>query len=333
MTIDYRKFIQETFYIKNKDGIIAPFLFNEVQDGYMYQLEEDYPTMQGIRENDLKGRQFGISTLIAAIFTTDFIFSANGEIPFTDGDIYSHKAADTRAHFKRVNMFLNSWLLKDQGGDYADPKHHEAIAPLRAEFLKTDSDIGLLVSKNNTQIQTATAGAKVSGRGDTKANLHWSEIAFYNNTSILSAENLVTGAEEQVPQGRGKIFRESTGNLAADYFAREYKLGKEGLSDFKSRFMVWWIHKEYQLQAPPDWEPDPYYAELLATHKATLDQCYWHFKKTRGLTDKKKMREYPTYDTEAFLYGGNPFFSADALLHYMNNRRDPMKKGDYVAIL
>lgn len=331
--INYKEFIAETFYIKSKDGEIIPFVFNEVQDEYYEELKADYPTFQGIRENDLKGRQFGISTMISAIFTTDFIFSALGEIPFTDSDIYSHKDKETRSHFKRVNIFLNSWLLKDQGGDYADLSHHEYIPQLRKEFLKTDSDAGLLVAKNDTQIQTATAGAKVSGRGDTKANLHWSEIAFYPNTTIMSAENLVTGAEEQVPQGRGKIFRETTGNLAADYFAKEYKLGKEGLSDFKSRFMVWYKHKEYRLDAPPGWQPPEYYFKLIADGEVTIEQCFWHFKKTRGLTNKKKMREYPTYDTEAFLYGGDPYFDGDSLLYYLNHVKEPIRKGDYVTSL
>ncbi|HJP81434.1 MAG TPA: hypothetical protein VJ841_03520 [Candidatus Saccharimonadales bacterium] len=328
--IDYKRFIEETFYLKNKDGLIVPFYLNEVQDSYNTQLITDYPDMIGIRENDLKGRQFGISTFIAAIFTTDFIYSSLGLIPLTDSDMYSHKDKETRAHFKRVNMFLDSWLLKDQGGSYLNPEHRKELPALRKSFLRTDSDSGLIVSNNGTELQTATAGAKVSGRGNTRANLHWSEIAFYPNTQIMSAENLVVGAEEQVPQGRGKIFRESTGNLAADYFAREYKLGKDGMSEFKSRFMAWYTHKEYKLEAPVRWEAPEYYFKLLADGQATLNQCFWHFTKTRGLTDKKKLREYPTYDTEAFLYGGDPWFNAEALLRATNSVQKPIKEADYV---
>lgn len=331
--VNYKAFIEDHFYLRSKDGVLVPFILNDVQSDYYDLLQSDYPDMQGIRENDLKGRQFGMSTFIAALFTTDFILSSLGEIQLTDSDIYSHKDKETQSHFGRVNMFLDSYLLKDQGGSYGNQEHHSEIPKLRKAFLKADNQNGLLVSSNNTQIQTATAGAKVSGRGSTKQNILWSEVAFYNNTSILSAENLVTGAEEQVPQNRGKIFRETTGNLAADYFAKEYKMGKDGQSDFKSRFFAWFSHAEYQLEAPEEWAIPEYYKILLTKGEANVNQCYWHFKKTRGLTDKKRLREYPTYDTEAFLYGGNPFFNAEALLHYTKLAKKPIREALYVSAL
>lgn len=331
--VDYQGFIQDNFHLRNKDGVIVPFILNQVQLDYLKLLQKDYPDLQGIRENDLKGRQFGMSTFIAALFTTDFILSSLNLIPLTDSDIYSHKDKETTSHFRRVNMFLDSWLLTDQGGEYTDRTHHVEIPRLRKHFLKTDNEAGLLVSANNTQLQTATAGAKVSGRGDTKQNILWSEVAFYNNTSILSAENLVTGAEEQVPLGRGKIFRETTGNLAADYFAKEYKAGKDGLSDFHSRFFAWYLHHEYTMPAPPDWDIPDYYQVLLSKQVASINQCYWHYIKTRKLTDKKRLREYPTYDTEAFLYGGDPFFGADALLRYTAQVKKPIKEAMYASAL
>lgn len=326
--IDYKQFISDCFYLKNKKGEIVPFIFNDVQDGYYKTLTEDYPTMQGIRENILKGRQFGISTMWSGVFTTDFIMSAIGEIPLIDSDIYSHKDDETKSHFDRVNMFLDSWLLKSQGGDYLNPEHRQSLPELRKSFLKVDT-AGLLVAKNGTTIQTQTASAKVSGRGSTKQNIHWTEPAFYPNTEIMSARNLITGAEEQVPQGYGKIVRESTGNLASDYYAEEYYLGKDGKSDFISRFMAWYTFKDYQKQAPEGWEVPEYYSKLVEDGLATVNQCYWHFMKTRGLQDKGKLREYPTYDREAFLLSGTGFFDGEALLHYTNNIQEPVRAVEF----
>ena len=180
---------------------------------------------------------------------------------------------------------------------------------------------------------TKTASAKVSGRGNTKQNIHWTEPAFYPNTEILSAKQLMTGAEEQVADGIGKIVRESTGNLAADYYAAEYYAGKDGVSPFKSRFIAWYSHKPYSLQAPDDWTPPDYYASVLANKLATIDQCYWHFMKTRQLKDKEKLREYPTVDREAFLFGGNPYFDADALLSYTNKTSKPIREVMYASAL
>jgi len=329
---DYRAFIEKHFYIKTKEGLLLPFKLNEVQLAYLQLLERTYPTMQGIRENVLKGRQFGISTLVSAIFVVDFILSAMGEIPLIDADIYSHKDSETDAHFARVNMFLESFMISHQGGDYTNSKHREDIKELRPKFLRTDTT-NLLVAKNGTQIMTQTASAKVSGRGSTKQNIHWTEPAFYPNTDIMNAESLMTGAEEQVPQNFGKIFRESTGHTVGDYYALEYHRGKDGVSDFKSRFIAWYSFRQYQMPAPKNWQVPGYYRRLISVGKATIHQCYWHFMKTRGLTDKKKLREYPTYDREAFLAGGDLFFSNDALIHYSNEVMQPLKKGLYVSAL
>jgi len=330
--IDYQNFIKDIFYLKTKEGKLQRFNFNEVQENYYNTLETDYPTMQGIRENILKGRQFGISTMWSGIFMVDFIMSALGDIDLIDSDIYSHKESETAAHFTRVNMFLDSWLLHTQGGDYAETDHRKELPKLRAAFLKVDS-ANLLVAKNGTQIMTQTASAKVSGRGSTKQNIHWTEPAFYPNTPIMNAETLMTGAEEQVPNGFGKIVRETTGNLAGDYFAREYQLSKDGVSDFKSRFMAWYTHKPYATKAPADWTVPEYYQALVENKEATVDQCYWHFEKTRGLTDKKRLREYPTYDTEAFLLSGSSFFDGDAMIYYNNMIMKPIKEVMYVGAL
>ena len=251
MSFNYKAFIEDCFYLKDKQGNIAKFIFNEVQSDYYNVLVDEYPDMQGIRENILKGRQFGLSTEWGGIFTTDFILSATGEIPITNSDIYSYKDEDTKSHFDRVNLFLNSWLIKTQGGDYGEllrkgylAEVQEALESLRKSFLRIDT-ANYLESRNGTQIMTKTASAKVSGRGNTKQNIHWTEPAFYPNTEILSAKQLMTGAEEQVADGIGKIVRESTGNLASDYYAEEYYLGKDGKSPFKSRFIAWYSHKAY----------------------------------------------------------------------------------------
>lgn len=328
--VDYRGFIQKWFKLKSKQGLIIPFEFNEPQNIWYDDLQETYgAAMQGIRENDLKGRQFGISTAITGVFTTDFIMSALGEIPLVDGDIYSHKEKETASHFARVNMFLDSYLLESQGGDYSNQEHRKAIPAMRKAFLAVDTT-NLIIAQNGTQLQTATAGAKVSGRGNTRQNLHWSEPAFYSNTQILSAENLITGAEEQVPDGFGKIFRESTGNMLGDFYSKEYYDGKEGRSEFRSRFLAWYLMQSYTRAAPAGWEPPLYYQKLLDDGLATIDQCYWHYVKTRELQNKKRLREYPTYDYEAFLMSGTTFFDSNAMLHHKANVRKPLKVSQHI---
>lgn len=331
--IDYKSYIEDNFYIKNKHGILEPFKLNEVQTAYYEALNSDYPNWQGIRENILKGRQFGLSSFITAIFAIDFIASECGEIPIIDSDVYSHKDEETQAHIDRFNLFLNSYLIKSQGGSLEDMDNFEAIIKLRRAFLKVDNGGEIVSRRKGAQYHAQTASAKVSGRGGTKQNIHWSEVAFYPNTEIMNAKKLVVGAEKQVPQDYGKIFRETTGNLAGDYFAEEYQEGKDGISQFKSRFIAWYSHKPYRRIPIEDWTPPEYYQSLLVSGLADKEQCYWHWIQTKGLEDKEELREFPTYDHEAFLYGGSPLFDQEALIWYTNQVKKPKKAAMYVQAL
>lgn len=334
MAIDYRSFIQDQFYIKNKHGILVPFVFNDVQNIWYDDLLEEYgDELQGVRENDLKGRQFGISSVITGIIATDTIMSEIGEIPITDSDVYGHKDKETEAHLARFNLFLNSFLINSQGGGIRDMENNEAIEALRKEFLKMDKGGHIITRKRGAQYQAQTANAKVSGRGGTKQNIHWTEPAFYPNTQILNAKELMTGAEKQVPDNYGKIFRESTGRSKADYYALEYYKGKEGRGLFKSRFLAWYLYKDYAMTAPEEWKAPEYYEALIANGDATIDQCYWHWVKTDELQDKHELREYPTYDYEAFIAGGKTFFGKDALLYYQNRIKKPLREAQYVSAL
>lgn len=308
--IDYKAFIEHYFKIKTKAGEVVPFILNEDQDHYLNILIEDYPNMQGIRENDLKSRQVGWSSLLDAIGATDFIMAELGKTPLFDGDIVSHKDKETGVLFNRFNLFLDSYLEKEE--------------LTRKQFLSEDTGDHVTGNKGS-QMWVQTASARVSGRGGTKQFIHWSEVAFYSNTPVINASELVTGAERQVGDGIGKIFRESTGNIAGEFFQLEYQAGKDGISEFKSRFFPWFLHKDYSFTAPHDWIAPEYYKKLI-DDGITNDQCYWHFKKTKGLTDEKMMREYPSDDTEAFLLGGSPYFDKLAIIHYSNQASSPLKE-------
>lgn len=334
MIVDYKKFIEENFTITTTGGLVVPFIFNDIQNYYYELIQNEYGReLQGVRENILKSRRFGFSSIIDGIFMTDFILSELGEIPMTNSDVYSYKQDDTTTLFTRVNQFLDSYLLKSQGGDYRNFEHRNALTPLRKQFLAQDVRGTKIIGTNGAEYHCLTAGAKVSGRGGTKQNIHWSEVAFYSNTSILDARVLVTGVEEQVSSGIGKIFRETTGNVSEDMFGEEYELGKLPHADFKSRFLAWHRMSAYSEPAPEGWTPPAYYDPVRREFNVSIDQCYWHFKKTRQLKSKLKLREYPTTDTEAFLYGGDPFFDEDALLLHMNAVQKPTWEADYVLAL
>ena len=332
--IDYKGFIEKYFTITTISGVVVPMKFKNVQS-YNYDLIlKDYgKKLSPIRENILKSRRFGFSSLIDAIFCVDFILGEIGVTNLANSSVYSYRQKDTDELFKRVNQFIDSYLLIAYSGGrlhYENPSDRKVLPSLRAKFLKKDVGGTIIEGQNGSVYDCLTAGAKVSGRGGTRQNIHWSEVAFYNNTQILDARGLVVGAEKQVSDGIGKIFRETTGNVADNFFAEEYQAGKDGLSQFKSRFLAWHLFSAYQEKAPVNWKIPEYYSQIP---NITKDQAYWHFRKTNGLTSKLEMREFPTTDTEAFLLGGDPYFSDDSIVYYNSHIKTPLKEVDYVSAL
>jgi len=153
-----------------------------------------------------------------------------------------------------------------------------------------------------------------------------SEVAFYPNTEILNANTLVVGAEQQVPDNYGKIFRETTGNTDVDFFAEEYFRGLEGKSEFKSRFLGWWLHKAYSKKPPLDWIMPPDYKKIHNKYGATAAQCYWHWRKVQLSKDKQFFkREYPTDETEAFIGDGSQYFDVMITKQYAEFVKPAMK--------
>lgn len=332
--IDYKGFIEKYFTITTIDGQIVPMKLNDVQNYYYNLILKDYGEgLTPIRENILKSRRFGFSSLIDAIFCVDFILGEIGVANLSNASVYSYKQKDTDELFKRVNQFIDSYLLIAYSKGqlhYEDPNARKYLPAFRAKFLKKDVGGTIIEGQNGSIYDCLTAGAKVSGRGGTRQNIHWSEVAFYNNTEILDARELVIGAEKQVSDGVGKIFRETTGNVADNFFAEQYQAGKDGRSQFRSRFLAWHLFGAYSSKAPSDWEMPAYYSQIP---NITRDQAYWHFTKTNGLTSKLEMREFPTTDTEAFLLGGDPYFSDDAIVYYNSCEKTPIKEGNYVSAL
>lgn len=321
--VDYKAFIEEYFTLMSKEGEEIPFIFNETQNYAYSLLEEDYPDFKGIRENWLKYRQWGGSSFVVAMFTVDFILSESGDMPNTSSNVYSHKDKETRSHFDRMSHFYNCWLKKTyQTDDSRD------IIMLRRQLLESDQYGEIIRGINGAEFETFTAGSKSSGRGGTKQNLLFTEIAFYPNTPVLNAKKIVTGASKQIKPGFGKIFRESSGNLSGDYWHKEYQMGKKPLARYKSRFFAWYLHKEYTLKAPTSWKPISYYDPILALG-VTIDQCYWHYTTCVDPNnptefDLDELREYPTYDVEAFLLGGDPYFDKKAIEYYSKLVRKPL---------
>ena len=320
-TINYKKFIEDHFRIKDKEGKIVPFIFNPTQRLYYEELSTSYPHFTGIRDNILKARREGFSSFWEAIFTVDFIAGTVGQAPIISGQVISHKLEETKPHFQRVDLFLDSYL--------------DIMKIDRKDFLEVDNKTSYIRSKTGPELFVGSAGAKVLGRGGDILNLLWTEVGFYPNTPIINAEELVTGAEQQVPMGAGKIARESTGNVVGDFFYDEWYRGQSkwgsNESPFISRFFPWYAHREYVKPAPPAFKFSPDELEVRSTHNLTSDQLYWYHLKKKGFKDPNKFhREYPNDPVDAFLSGGSCFFDLPTLRWYLEHTKEPIQEG-YLA--
>lgn len=307
--LDYQSLIEHGFDIIDKRGNKKPFVLNVVQRAYLESLSTMYPDLEGVRDNDLKARQQGFSALIDAIFLVDFL-----KRPNIGAQIISHKIKETETLINRVNFYLDSFLEKRN--------------VQRSAILTTDRMDYLENKLNGSYIFIGTAGAKTLGRGGTLQNIHWSEVGFYPNTEILSAEKLVVAAEQQVAMGVGKIFRESTGNMSGDYFSNECDRSRKGESNFRFYFSPWYKNPEYALENTSGFTPTEAERNMMEKYQLSASQILWYrLKSTEFKTRALFLREYPTTPEEAFLAGGKSFFDPDVLKYYMDRTKSPIREG------
>lgn len=312
MTLDWRAYIQDHFLISTKTGSVVPFIFNDVQNEFYDRLISKYgPSLEGVRENVVKGRQQGFSSVIDGLKTAKFLATLMETGQMFNAQIISHKAEETKPLFKRINLFIDSWLNK---------KKTKGIT--RKTLFTIDNKTSYFEMYNGSSLFVGTAGAKTLGRGGTLQAIHWSECAFYPDTEQMVASQLITGAEQQVMDGTGMIFRESTGNMVDDFMYVEFFKGLENRGSFGSNFYEWWKTKEYVKSVPDGYDFDNarvlgevgYTYDLLQEMGLSDEQIYWWIGKLEDAkTPKEGLREYPNTVYDAFLASGDYFFNSLAL--------------------
>lgn len=290
--INYKKFIEENFAVLDaKDQIPVPFKLNPVQTKYYEMLTQEYPTMDGLREIILKARQEGMSTFILALFAVDFLMS-----PYSVSICISHRKDSTELLFRKVKFFLESFCRKNG---------------IPQEQLFESKTKGFIENKvNHATFYIGTAGAKVGGRGGSAKNIHFSECAFYQDTELITAAEIVVATSQQVPQNSGMIFIESTANGEGNYYQKEWEraneFGQDGkrVSSYAPRFFGW---QEFYTQ---EW----------------VDQ-----KKGDFPTEQLWKQEYPQDADEAFIVSGSPYFDVAMLQSMLKTAQKPIQEGRFAA--
>jgi hypothetical protein len=193
MKIDYKKFIEKNFKVLDKTTrVYIPFKLNDLQSEYIKLLEKKEYT----RDLILKFRQVGLSDLILAIITTNFILE-----PYTNSIVVSFSRTQQEETKKRVEAFLQDYLNGLPNKDKSE-----------AMFIKAGDKV-IENSLSRAKITFANSNSMDwfrIGCGESLRNVFLDEFAFFNQKNIF--EGLVSLCQS-VPQEHGNVFVASTFNV------------------------------------------------------------------------------------------------------------------------
>ena len=279
----YRAFIEDNFLIDEpKSGQLVPFKFRPVQNKYYDELVRDYDIEnQGltvpVREDILKARREGFSSLILALFAADDLMSSNP----TESLVISYKDDATKTFRKRYRNFITSYGAKKLGHTVESIQANPGILEQAAKIMfLVDSDEYEL-KHNKARFYCGTASARTGGRGGTVQKLLFSEAAFYPDKKEMRAKEIIEGTLRQVDLSSGWVFVESTANGDNNHYAKMWTESVGGQSRFKPRFYGW--------------------RELYSEEEFEIIKSEF--------TDKRMIpQEYPETPEEAFLSSGDRFF-------------------------
>jgi hypothetical protein len=278
---------------------------NVIQAGYLDIIlpnwREDPTGLRGMREIILKGRQFGLSTLIMALFFLDTV-----QTPYTTTVIIAHDGPTTIKMFETIRRFYNHL-----------PEDKKPVA-------KYDSKRELYWPELDSSIIVGQAGSVSFGAGLTINHVHCSETPRWPD-----AERLMGALQESVPDS-GNIFNESTAVGYGNYYQKEWdKAYVQHDSAYKPRFFCWVDFPSYRINVK-DYEerglelpkvaqdflangPTEEERKLQELHHMDDEQLVWYKWKKQTLGNKV-VEQYPFTPEEAFMATGTPFFDNFYLL-------------------
>jgi hypothetical protein len=199
----------------------------------------------------------------------------------------SQNKGDTEKLFRKVHHYIESYC-RNNGFKIED-------------YLSVDTKQELQNSTNKALFYIRTAGSKIGGRGGTALNIHYSEAGFFETTEKITAQEIIEATNQQVPQGKGMIFMESTGGNTGTYFQMEWERAVLEQSIYKPRFFSW----------------EEFYNDEFIEKKRLEYQ-----------TEEKFLTDYPKTPDEAFLASGEKFFDKMTMKWIKEHSIiDPLKSG------
>jgi hypothetical protein len=248
---DFPYFCGKELVIDRKGGgAPAPLVFNHAQEYVWEQLKKQWESNGMIRANILKGRQQGMSTLVAAL-----IFWKAVTTPCTNATLVSKDYKATKSLFDKIKRFT-----------YDRPVDKSIVA----ETCNLDE---IRFRGTQSLIRMNTARSDQSQRGSTNQALFLSEAPYWEN-----GVDQVSALFDSVARVAGTIIiLESTAKGKDQLFYENYRMGLRDDSDWMSIFVPWYWQEEYSipLKSGEMFEPTPSEQLLIGQHGLSPEQLKW----------------------------------------------------------
>lgn len=234
--------------IKDKEGVVKPFVMNRAQRFIHARLEKQLKERGFIRACILKGRQQGCSTYVSARF-----YHKTTRKPGVSTFILSHEGKTTDKLFRMVK------------------RYQENITPALRPAEGASNRNQLFFSELDSDYAVGTAGNENVGRGGTAQLIHGSEAAYWEKADeiqdgLLNSIGRVPGTE---------VILESTANGPIGLFYRKCQDALNGVGDYQLIFVPWFWQDEYEA---------PYNGEALSEDEETfLSQYLMEFPRAQAL--------------------------------------------------
>ena len=317
-----------------EDGDTAediPFRLKRAQRAFLEVLEDMRLSGEPIRAIVLKARQMGLST--EAQLYMEWIQSVH----------HKNWHSVICAHVK--DSATNIRAMYDKVIENMPPVN--GVKYTIAPFKQTQNI--KIIPERGCRITIGSAEKPESVRGQNPKLAHFSEVAFYPDTTKKGTAQLIgsiVGSMKLIPL-TVQIY-ESTANGVGDYFHTQWEKAKKGETVFRSVFLPWYyderystpIEKEYYYNHSGKREKgglvefilsmDEYERALFDNHSmCTLENIHWYRrKKSEMATDELMMQEYPSDDIEAFQDSGLPAFRARHIEAMRSDCRNPLAIGN-----
>jgi hypothetical protein len=300
---DLELFARDCLKLRNKAGVIEPFVLNDAQREVHRLLEEQRAKHGWIRALILKGRQQGISTYTAAR--------------------YYHRSSLR----KGVSVYILAHEQPASDNLFNIVDRYNRNNPL-APHVGVSNTKELVFDKLDSAYAVATAGTKAGGRSRSVSHFHGSEVAFWSN-----APDHFAASVQGVPlEPDTEVILESTSAGAGGEFYERWLDAEAGRGDYIPIFLPWWLSKEYARDPGPGFElqsdaeeGEMSEQEYADTFKLSLAQMAWRRNKIIELRSSLNFaREYPATPAEAWTAppGHEPFINSLTVTRCRHRERD-----------